>query len=88
MSDRAGCYNIWVMNTDGTGPAQLTGAPGERCSEAPRWSPDGSRIAFHTSRESIDRSWEVYVMNADGTGLVNLTDGTANDWDAVWLPAT
>lgn len=90
-SDRSDCYNIWVMNVDGTGPTELTGAPGERCSETPRWSPDGSKIAFHTSRETIDRSWEVYVMNADGTDPHNVSDNggvteTAWDFSHGWTP--
>jgi Tol biopolymer transport system component len=91
-SNRSGCHNIWVMNVDGTEPTQLTGAPGERCSETPRWSPDGSKIAFHTSRETIDRSWEVYVMNADGTDPHNVSDNggvteTAWDFSHGWTPS-
>lgn len=90
-SDRSGCSNVWVMGTDGTDAVRLTGAPGERCNEAPRWSPDGSMIAFHTSRESIDRSWEVYVMNADGSDPHNVSDNggvaeTATDFAHVWTP--
>lgn len=66
MSSRVGCYNIWVMNTDGTSPVQLTGVEAdERCNNAPHWSPDGRRIAFMSSREPA--SWQVYVMNADGS---------------------
>ncbi|MEJ2184929.1 MAG: hypothetical protein P8Z36_03230 [Gemmatimonadota bacterium] len=90
-SDRSGCRNVWVMNTDGTEAAQLTGAPGERCNESPRWSPDGSMIAFHTSRETIDRSWEVYVMNEDGSDPHNVSDNggvteTATDFAHGWTP--
>jgi Tol biopolymer transport system component len=45
----------------------------------PRWSPDGSRIAFvmsprgHLTRYAGDG--DVYVMDADGTGIRRLTDG-------------
>ncbi|MEJ2677778.1 MAG: hypothetical protein P8174_01730 [Gemmatimonadota bacterium] len=90
-SDRSGCYNIWVVNVDGTEATQLTGAAGERCSETPRWSPDGSKITFQTSRESIDRSWEVYVMNADGSDPHNVSDNggvteTAWDFSHGWTP--
>jgi Tol biopolymer transport system component len=45
----------------------------------PRWSPDGSRIAFvmsprgHLTRYAGDG--DIYVMNADGTHIRRLTDG-------------
>ncbi len=90
-SDRVGCYNIWVMKTDGTGPLQLTEGSADRCNEMPRWSPDGSRIAFTTSRETIDRSWEVYVMASDGSDPHNVSDNggseaTAWDFPLGWSP--
>lgn len=31
----------------------------------PQWSPDGTRIAFHTNYEG---EWGIYVMAADGAG--------------------
>jgi Tol biopolymer transport system component len=90
-SDRTGCYNIWVMDLEELGTVQLTGQqPGERCNKMPRWSKDGSRIAFTSSREPIERSWESYVMNADGTEPHNVSDdggvGEGNvDWPHSWL---
>lgn len=50
---------------------------------SPRWSPDGTRIAFKSSRSG---NWDIYVMNADGTNVVRLTDSPANDHDPVWMP--
>src|SRR3990172_3758663 len=49
----------------------------------PVWSPDGSKIAFHTTR---DGNVEVYVMNADGTGQHNVTNSPSADFDADWSP--
>ncbi|MFC1575087.1 TolB family protein [Gemmatimonadota bacterium] len=90
-SDRVGCFNIWSMDTEGTGPEQLTGQPGERCSQMPRWSGDGFRIGFTTSREPIERSWEAYVMNADGSDPHNVSDDAGlgegyADWPHAWSP--
>jgi TolB protein len=90
-SDRLSCFNIWAMNIQGTGSAQLTGQPGERCNEMPRWSRNGSQVAFTSSREPIERSWEAYVMDADGDDPHNVSDdgglgeGGA-DWPHTWLP--
>ena len=47
------------------------------------WSPDGSRIAFTSTR---DGSRQIYVMNADGSNQHRLTEGTANNYDPAWDP--
>ena len=60
---------IWVMNSDGTDPTQLTFG----YERAPAWSPDGQRIA--AKRDGFgDRgngtsgsNTNIVVMNADGT---------------------
>jgi Tol biopolymer transport system component len=64
------------MNADGTnqkkrsrGPAMVFATPG--------FSPDGSKIAFHTNR---DGNFEIYEMRTDGTGQVNLTNNPAADF--------
>lgn len=56
------------MNRDGTGRVVLT--PGFGVAQHPAISPDGTRIAFSSSR---DGSQEIYVMNADGSNPVRLT---------------
>jgi len=80
-SDQVRCYNVWVMNVDGTDARQLTSLDGlERCNEMPRWSPDGSKIAFQSSRHP-ELGWDVYVMNADGSGVMNVSDNPSTDVD-------
>jgi Tol biopolymer transport system component len=50
-------------------PVNLTNNPAE--DYTPLWSPDGSRIAFFSTRTG----WlEIYVMNADGSNITQLTD--------------
>ena len=74
-SDRAGNHlDIWTMNADGTGLANLTPLPdstesGEAGIE-PSWSPDGSRIAY-------SYQGDVWVMNSDGSSKTNLTHDPA-----------
>jgi hypothetical protein len=63
-------YDIYVMNADGTGLANLTTSPDDVQSGgsqgSPTWSPDGSMIAYWNG--SSDRVAQgVYVMNADGS---------------------
>jgi TolB protein len=61
-SDRAGDYDIWIMEADGSRERQLTDHPA--ADEYPTWSPDGRLIAFHSSRHGGTTLW---LMHADGT---------------------
>ncbi len=47
-SNRDGDWDIHVMDSDGSGVRQLTDSPG--LDDKPQWSPDGSSIAFATTR--------------------------------------
>ena len=80
-SDNGGVGDIYVMNADGSGQVNLTNNPAE--DDGPVWSPDGTKILFHTNR---DGNPEVYVMNADGSGQMNLTNNPALDYPAGWSP--
>lgn len=68
---------IYVMNADGSGRTLLAAG------DDPVWSPDSTRIAFHTERQG---NVDIYVMNADGSGQNNLTNHPARDWGAAWAP--
>lgn len=52
-------------------------------SSYPFWSPDGTKIVFHSDRNGAP---DIYTMNADGTGLVRLTDHPQADQTPVWSP--
>ena len=49
----------------------------------PSWSPDGTKIAFWSNRDTARR--QIWVMNADGSGQRNLSNSDYNDWDPVWV---
>lgn len=53
--------------------------------QAPIWSPDGTRIAFHSSRDCASRE-ALYVMNADGSNAMRLTECQNFDGLAGWSP--
>jgi Tol biopolymer transport system component len=74
QSDVKGDFEIFVINSDGTGLTQLThNTAGVMY---PSISGDGSKIAFHSH---VDGDYEIFVINSDGTGLAQLTHNTAFD---------
>ena len=74
--------DIWVMNASGTGQTNLTNAPGADVN--PGWSPDGTRLAFDSSRSG---NRDVFTMNANGTGQTNRTATSLQlDADPDWSP--
>ncbi len=79
QSDRAGSSNIWVCDSDGSNPIQLTHF--EAHTGTPRWSPDGRRITFD-SLEAGD--WNIYVIDAQGGRPRRLTRETHDDNMASW----
>jgi dipeptidyl aminopeptidase/acylaminoacyl peptidase len=68
---------IYVMQIDGGGLKQLTS--GAASSTAPRWSPEGKRIAFVTSGQ-------VWTMEDDGDNKDQVTKISTSAAAPVWSP--
>lgn len=79
-STRSGSPEIWVCDSDGMSPVQLTWNGGP-FTGSPHWSPDGSRIVFE-SRVGADA--DIYVINADGTSMRRLTYESSDDLTPIW----
>src|SRR5688572_24391171 len=72
---------IWVANSAGGGAVQLTYA--EKSSVNPRWSPDGSRLAFTSSRSGKSN---LYVLRLIGGEAEQLTDVKSGVGSFAWSP--
>ena len=81
VNNPEGDFEIFTMNQDGTGLAQLT--ENAAFDFDPEWSPDGNRIAFESDRDLFS---DIFVMNADGSGQTNVTNNRAFDRSATFAP--
>jgi Tol biopolymer transport system component len=77
--------DIYVMNDDGTGVRRVTSDPADDL--LPTWSPDGSVIAFSSSRGRTGGAFNVFTMNpADGSIIHQLTDTTGENARLAFSP--
>ena len=49
----------------------------------PRWSSDGQRIVFYSSRNG---RWDIYSIDSDGTNEIRLTTHETGEWSPTWSP--
>ena len=77
----AGREQLFVMNVDGTGIAQLTRDDADH--EDPAWSPDGRTIAFVYMKDGAEI---VSIMDADGANVRQLTPRTMKTIHPSWSP--
>jgi dipeptidyl aminopeptidase/acylaminoacyl peptidase len=75
--------NIWVVDTAGGEPRRFTTGP--KRDTAPRWSPDGSRLAFVSERVPKQKA-QLYVMPGDGGEPARRTDLRNGVVHPVWSP--
>jgi dipeptidyl aminopeptidase/acylaminoacyl peptidase len=71
--------DIWVMPIGGGDPFQLTRSP--KSDHSPRWSPDGRRIAFISSRDGVSN---LYLLSVKGGEARKITDSKTNLYSPIW----
>ncbi len=75
-----GCTNLFTVNADGSGRAPLVTAPGFETH--PRWSPDGSFIAYVANRSEP----ALYVIDAEGLGAEQMLSPVGSIGVPAWSP--
>jgi len=72
-SNRSGNAEIWMCNSDGSSPVQLTSL--EALSGSPHWFPDGRRIVFDSNKEG---HVDLFVIDTESLVPRRLTDGPSD----------
>jgi Tol biopolymer transport system component len=78
-----------ISTEEGAQAARLTTAKGD--DYEPRWSPDGSVIAFFSTRDEADNPngpyfWDIYAVDAAGGKERQITDQSTRKTDLAWSP--
>jgi hypothetical protein len=84
---------LWVMHDDGTSPFRIT-CNGPFYSKHPTWSPDGTKIAFHSTQQGNHD--QIFVMDVSAFGTlqdycvmgvnpVNLSNNEFPESEPVWV---
>jgi uncharacterized protein YjdB len=68
-SNRAGSYDLYLMDADGSNLQRLTTEPGRE--GEPVWTPDGSRLVYTVTREGAQP--QLYALRPDGRPAQALT---------------
>jgi acylaminoacyl-peptidase len=73
--------NLWIINADGSDHRPLT--TGNRSDSTPRWSPDGTRIAYLSDADGKQQIYVRWMDSGQTARITNLEEGP----DAIaWSP--
>ncbi|HKJ03426.1 MAG TPA: hypothetical protein VJ997_13255, partial [Longimicrobiales bacterium] len=80
MTDR-NYTNLWIVGTDGSNHRPLT--TGDFSDASPRWSPDGSKVAFISDRDGTEQIWVRFMDSGEIARITNLRHAPAG---ITWSP--
>ncbi len=81
LPDNRGSSRIWLADVATGQTRQLTQGPGS--DRQPRWSPDGTTLAFVSTRQGGAQVWVLGLAGGEARKITSLADGVS---DPVWLP--
>jgi len=76
-----GNSDIWIVPAAGGEPRRLTS--GQTADMNPRWSPDGAKIAFVSTRSGSPQVWTISPQGGEAVQLTSLSTGASG---VVWSP--
>ncbi len=81
VEENKGNSDIWIISVNGGTAKQLTNSP--QSDNQPAWSPDGTKIAFISSRNG---SPQIYTISMLGGEAKQITDFPTGASSPVWSP--
>jgi len=81
QSNRDGNWELYTMNTDGTGVRRLTNTSWAEVS--PQFSPNGLWIVYQTNKTG---NWEIAVMDLNGQNERFVVRTASPDQSPAWYP--
>jgi TolB protein len=79
VSNAAGSYEVYIMNSDGSNPVRVTNLGSTTFN--PHFSRDGDWILFEGVQNGVN---QIYAVKTNGSDLTNLTNNTVNNSDPTW----
>ncbi|HSG27010.1 MAG TPA: hypothetical protein VLA34_00925, partial [Candidatus Krumholzibacterium sp.] len=73
--------DIWILSSKGGEPKRLTNSP--KGDSHPRWSPDGKKIAFLSSRGGSTQAWVIPVTGGEAEQVTDFPGGIG---ELEWMP--
>ncbi|MCZ7380860.1 MAG: DPP IV N-terminal domain-containing protein [Candidatus Methanoperedens sp.] len=74
-------YELITVNTEGADERKILSKQFNIMN--PKWSPDGTKIAFGGNRSG---NWDIFTVNSDGSNEKQLTDDIKDEWSPSWNP--
>ncbi|MCK5786294.1 MAG: PD40 domain-containing protein [Candidatus Sabulitectum sp.] len=78
-----GQWDIWVMNTDGSGQTKVTTGAGDKTDAS--FSPDGQWIVYSSDQDGLDYA-NLFVLPVAGGNTVRVTNFNGYDGAPSWSP--
>ena len=84
-----GFQEIYITQLDGRPPIRPAGGNADIHNMLPAVSPDGTKVAFASTRGNNNGHWDIWVVDVGGKNFQNLTPNTPNSTESAptWSPS-